>query len=381
MKADQRFNTIISKVEDYLGEEATLKARDIANKIAQDEGLGYRDFNTILQFLMGIPFLEYVKRRKMIIAYEVLISDPDNYDLDYAINISGYGDANSFSKAFKNNFNMTPKTAFEKQDRSLIEAPPSWEQLSTTKDDTQSTNIEEDKTMGTTYLGISKQEFQMITKARDLQLLYQFNDEQTDASYRIAKRNNISLKKAFDYVEAYCIYQRDLWAIIKHEFDEDDANNIVLEDDLVYAYCNLGLPISEALSIRDEIRPANYKLTDIDQTVLGAAKYHPDIPYATIVKCYEDLGSEDCIAFSAALCAIDDGFSFDEAIKRGIEYEEALLYGDDYDDLPVRTHEDEMDDYFEEREKRFSGEKEENFFDRYEDTDWDDIPDEEKYEY
>ena len=133
MKADQKFNAIIEKVETYFTQTAIPKSREIADSIARSEGMLYREFNAAFQFLTGVSFKEYINERRMDLAYEWLVK-MDEFGWDDVIEISGFGDANSFSKAFKKYYSMTPKDAFNKKNRDLIKGPLSWAKLSSAND-------------------------------------------------------------------------------------------------------------------------------------------------------------------------------------------------------------------------------------------------------
>ena len=380
MRADEKFNAIIDLVEDALFQKEIPPNRVLADRIAAQQGLGYRVFNTIFQFLTGMSFLDYIRRRRMNAAYATLVEGEgdDNFDLDGVIPLCGYEDERSFSRSFRERYHMTPRAAFKKKDKSLIEAPLSWKRLSEQEEDASRNGKKEEEEMEQTYLGLTRQQFEQISRARDLQLLYNFSDAQTDAAYRVALKNDISLEKAFDYVEAWCIYWKSIWIISKRTFDKSDADTLVEQDDLVYGYCSLGLTVSEALGIRDELEGTEYTLKDINERVFQYAKFHPDLPYGAIIQCDKGTGDYGTVAsaFSEALDALEDGFDVETAIRYGLqEAEEADRYQYDLDMRdPVEAGIDaELSLREEERLK------EEEYYDPYGAADWDDLPDEVRY--
>ena len=58
MNTDQKFNAISERTEYYLNTESPLpKTRVIAEYIARKAGMPYKDFNTVFNYLTGIPFM------------------------------------------------------------------------------------------------------------------------------------------------------------------------------------------------------------------------------------------------------------------------------------------------------------------------------------
>ena len=73
MTAKERYDAIIKDIED-LTRNNHLQAKDIAERIAYNQGMTYRDLATVLGFLTGEQLINYIRSRKYEAAYEYIIS-------------------------------------------------------------------------------------------------------------------------------------------------------------------------------------------------------------------------------------------------------------------------------------------------------------------
>lgn len=91
MNAKERFNSMIKEIERD-AENGQMTARAIAQKLCDINFLEYRVLSAIFMYLTGFSLLEYIKERKMMSAYKMLISCP-LLNIEAAIVVSGYCDA------------------------------------------------------------------------------------------------------------------------------------------------------------------------------------------------------------------------------------------------------------------------------------------------
>jgi hypothetical protein len=89
MNAKEQFDKIIETIEILSNDLDGIKARDIAEHVSSMLGLGCRDVGAIFAFLTGYSLLDYIKERKLMAAYKMLISIP-LLDIEGAITVSGY---------------------------------------------------------------------------------------------------------------------------------------------------------------------------------------------------------------------------------------------------------------------------------------------------
>lgn len=122
MKIVERFNSMINMIENAVFSEKSLKATEIKMETAQYCGLSLRDLNTVFTYLTDSSLLEYIKGRQIMAAYSVIIS-MKQFDIEKAIDISGYDNQSSFGKRFKEVFGMSPKSAFRKKDKTKLVGP------------------------------------------------------------------------------------------------------------------------------------------------------------------------------------------------------------------------------------------------------------------
>ncbi len=210
MAANDKFNKITEEIDrQAFGEIKT--AKDIAYDIARMQGLQPRDLSSVFYYLTDIPLHKYITSRKLMAAYNYLISDK-NPEILRAVEIADYSDQPSFTKAFKRFFALTPKEASSLKDRTLIKKPLCWERLSS---DFASDSFlkEEEKMHEKSVFGVSEDCFKKISKALDLGSFYGFSTMFSNYAFEIAEKTGHTLEEAFEYVDSLREYGGD--------FDDD----------------------------------------------------------------------------------------------------------------------------------------------------------------
>ena len=100
MNLKEHFESIIEKIEKKAENPYDQKASNIAENICKEEFINIREFNAIFKFLTDYSIIEYIKERKMMIAYKMLI-EAEEFDPQPVIEISGLDNQNSFGKKLK----------------------------------------------------------------------------------------------------------------------------------------------------------------------------------------------------------------------------------------------------------------------------------------
>lgn len=90
----------LSFIEAHLGEELRIQA------IARHAGMSMWHFQRIFSAALGQPLMDYVRRRRLSRAMEVLCSRREGI-LDIALD-SGFRSQEAFTRAFKAMFGVTP---------------------------------------------------------------------------------------------------------------------------------------------------------------------------------------------------------------------------------------------------------------------------------
>ena len=201
MNVKERFNNMTEQIEQIVRNGHCLKAREVAEKIVASQVIGFRDLNTIFQYLTGHSLLDYIRERQLMEAYSMLISIPV-FDVEMAITVSGYDNQSSFSKKFKQHFGVTPKEAFLGKDETKLKPATKWNVLSVV-------NAEEVEPVVYQYedakFGIPKDKYQKLIEAADYQALYEFDDIKSEVAFNISEEMNVPLKQAFEFVDEFCL--------------------------------------------------------------------------------------------------------------------------------------------------------------------------------
>ena len=200
MNAKTSFDSIMLSIEKQVAINKDHK--EIATNISNENYLSVREMNSIIAFLTGFTLVEYIKERKLMAAYKILISDPI-FDIDAAIEVSGYDNQSSFTKKFTDFFGISPKVAHQKKESSKYKMPLSWEAISVDSSGTKElAKIE----FVPTKFGIPKMQYDRISEAMDYQLLYEFTDIQSEAAFQLLDEYEISVKDAFEFIDEYTIF-------------------------------------------------------------------------------------------------------------------------------------------------------------------------------
>ena len=280
MAEKNKYDLAIERIEELVTQEYPESKSNIIRILARDGGLSERDFSTVISFMTDMSARKYISRRKMQAAYKYLIEQAE-LNIGGAVDISGYDNQSSFSKEFSLQFNMTPKDAFQKKDRSFLEEPLYISKLPTERAAVENTleareeeNVlfdEEYDRRQITPKGASKKKKRSISKeplygtklpaeraaventpeareeenilfgeeycrcrelkeAFDLQALYDLDDGCSNIAYEYAKNEGIPLEDAFEYIDR-------LWS--KEPIDHQQLQELV--DDPAFAYCYLSM--------------------------------------------------------------------------------------------------------------------------------------------
>ena len=69
MNAQRRFDGIIDLIETEATRSRGARASKIAEMVGRKSGLGGREVNAVFSFLIGMPLLDYIRMRKMMVSY------------------------------------------------------------------------------------------------------------------------------------------------------------------------------------------------------------------------------------------------------------------------------------------------------------------------
>ena len=127
MNAKEKIEKIIFDIEE-LATNDCIKASEISEIVAANLFMGYRELNDVFKFFTDRSLNEYIKERKMMAAYELLI-EQDDFNINQCIDISGLDNQSSFGKKFKEVFGVSPYDAFTAKDQTRCLPPLSWNSI------------------------------------------------------------------------------------------------------------------------------------------------------------------------------------------------------------------------------------------------------------
>lgn len=277
MKISEKYNKIINEIEySVRNEYADLTAKEQLEKIAQNNGYPSSDlryFNTAFQFLTETLPWDYIKRRRLMYAYEVLINQ-EVYEVEKAILIAGYDNQNSFTKKFRSEFDITPRQAWKKKNKELLQSPMFWDVLEGV--DMNMDNVANVIEPEQTILGIDVKIYDKFVEFQNMCTTYGVRAEQGESAYAIAEKYDLDLDKAFDYVSNYPFVTKEMFIKNGYEYyygdpdegetpitaDEFDPKAYYMEmiddEEMIYCCISCGLSHDEACEALGRLSLARY---------------------------------------------------------------------------------------------------------------------------
>ena len=209
MNATEKYNHAIALIEELVADRS-YTTQDIGVKVALENGTSLRDMSNVFRFMADTTLYSYVSRRRLNAAYHYLITpDNGNSSILEAVDISGYSDQPSFTKAFKKKYNLTPREAQKLRDSSKLEPPLTWDILS---GDSPSISIEQEETPmnESTIFGVKKEDLNRISKILSLEAFYGFTRTLSEYAFTVHENTHQSIDDCFSYVESVCDYKKEL---------------------------------------------------------------------------------------------------------------------------------------------------------------------------
>ena len=196
MTLQEKFDSIMNSIEGFVsaGEE------NIPNAVAREAGLNLRQLADSFQFMTDMTLIKYIRRRRLVQALDTRIKL--GLPVEKILSIAGFSDAAAFSKACKNEFDLSPAQI----DRDILSkhTPLSFALVSSgqtadqMENDTLITTMKEN-----TICGISVSQFATVKQMLEISALYGFNDEETEFVYRLSEMEEITVKQAADFYEDF----------------------------------------------------------------------------------------------------------------------------------------------------------------------------------
>ena len=256
MTAKERYDAIIQEIERNATSQR-MQARDIAEEIAWNQVMTYRDLATVLGFMTGEQLINYIRSRKYQAAYQFLIEAKDkgikrSRAISKALDIADIKEQSQLNKKIKQLYGITPGEAYLLQDASRLIPPKSWDEISCEETTIENTRDSDD--VPETVFGIDRAIYERISKINDLEAFYGLSRDYSIAAVKLSDELNITLEDAFSYVEGF---QAERNAILDDEESSEEQIAEVMEDnwlwdnasnpDMIYCCINCGISVSSAI--------------------------------------------------------------------------------------------------------------------------------------
>jgi AraC-like DNA-binding protein len=195
MTLQEKFEDIIDCIEQLV----IAGNPDIPQALARDTGLNLRLLGDAFQFITDMTLIKYVRQRRLVHALTLRIELGLSVE-DVAAD-AGFSDAAAFSKACKNEFDLTPIQITEDV---LKQYPPlSFDRVVSGGDAIQMENDAVTTMKNDMICGVSPEQFAQIKQVLELGAIYGLSDEEAEFVYRMAQHCQISTAQAADFYDDF----------------------------------------------------------------------------------------------------------------------------------------------------------------------------------
>ena len=196
MTLQEKFDSIMNSIESLVG----VGEEDIPNAVAREAGLNLRQLADSFQFMTDMTLIKYIRRRRLVHALDTRIAL--GLPVEEVVSIAGFSDAAAFSKACKNEFDLSPAQIDSEVLSKYV--PLSFALVSSGKNADQLENGTLITTMKeNTICGISVSQFATVKQMLEISALYGFNDEETEFVYRLSEMEEITVTQAAEFYEDF----------------------------------------------------------------------------------------------------------------------------------------------------------------------------------
>ena len=201
MTFQERYDEIIDCIEYYIG----IGEQDIPQALAKETGLNLRLLGDAFQFIADMTLIKYIRQRRLIRALKNKLEQ--NLSVEDIAADTMFCDAAAFTKACKNEFNLTPSQITENV---LAQYPPLH--FSRVVSGSNAVQMENDTLTvpNNTNQGVSSEQFADIKRVLEISAVYGFDDDDAEFVYRLATDFHMTIEDAADYCE---------WARIEDKYD------------------------------------------------------------------------------------------------------------------------------------------------------------------
>lgn len=206
MTLQEKFDSIIDCIERLV----SAGESNIPQALARESGFNLRLLGDAFQFVTDMTLIKYIRQRRLVRA----LSNRIKFDLpvEEIVSDAGFSDAAAFSKACKNEFDLTPIQITEDVLKKYM--PLSFAMIAYGEDVDQ----KESDTLtvpNNANHAVSSEQFSNIKHVLEISAIYGFADDDTEFVYRMAMEFNIPIEEAAEFCEEAKI--QDKFDLTDHE--------------------------------------------------------------------------------------------------------------------------------------------------------------------
>ena len=283
-------------------------------------------------------------------AHKTIISMPI-FGFEVAVSVSGLDDQSPIGKQF--------------EDSSKLAEQITWDVVSNGNNllDAEIKN----RTLSQMKFGLSKEEYQRIQQAYELQKLFELDDNQSEVAFNIAKQEDADMKKVFAFVADYCVFLD--YDLTRQDITYDTLLTIFnASPELRFVYLYVIDEIGTAIDLVGEIKVAGYDPLSFSPDFLKLYVKEDSMGFKELIDLaekYQSIHGELDSYFPEFLLMYKCGLICEEDCMESAE-DESFAYHmseDDYDDPMLRwineetnyANSDRFDDDYDEDSAYYEG--------------------------
>lgn len=195
MTIQEKFDSIINCIERLVCEEDY----DIPQTISRETGLNLRLLGDAFQFITDITLIKYIRQRRLVNA--LMRRNEFNLPIEQVASDAGFSDAAAFSKACKNEFNLSPSQITE---NILKEYTPLYfSRVISGKEEKMENDTLITAKKNDSICGISAEQFAEVKQVLEIGAIYGLTDEEAEFVYRLAKHCKVTSAQAAEFFDDY----------------------------------------------------------------------------------------------------------------------------------------------------------------------------------
>ena len=195
MMLQEKFDNIIDCIEKLI----SLGETDIPQALSRETGFNLRVLGDAFQFMSEMTLVKYIRQRRLV--YALAKKNEFSLAVEDIVTDAGFSDAAAFSKACKNEFDLTPIQITEKILKQYV--PLSFTKVASGRSTDYTENDTLISTKNDTICGVTAEQFAEIKTVLELGAIYGLSDEEAEFVYRLSQFCEITSAQAAEFYEDF----------------------------------------------------------------------------------------------------------------------------------------------------------------------------------